>query len=499
MAIPPEAVKGTDRLARTIFRRALARSLRPEGDGARALHFKQFYLPSLGHASYLLGSDQTHQAVAIDVRRDVDVYFDAARELELSIAYAADTHQHNDYVTGICELAGRSRAELLASARAELGYGARPLHDGERFELGEVVVEAVATPGHTPEHVSFLVRDRARGDEPVMLLSGGSLLVGDVARPDLLGGAEETREAARTLCRSLREKTLTLPDHVMVFPTHVSGSLCGGNIGSMLFTTIGYERRLNRVLASLTDDEGFAERCVSDGDLPVVPPYWRRMRRQNREGPRRLGVLSEPPPIGPADVARLVDQGAVVLDCRAPEAFAGGHVPGALNVGLGSSFPTWAGTVLPDGARVLLVLDRAADLWDATWELLRIGYELPLGWLAGGMRAWRTQARPIATLPQWTVHELASRLGSGVRVLDVRQPGEWRSGHIEGAVHIPGGELPERVGDVPHDGTLAVTCGSGYRSSVAASLLARHGRTRLVNVLGGMTAWKRAELPTQPG
>lgn len=458
--------------------------------------FKQFYLPSLGHASYLLGSEKTREAIAIDVRRDVDEYFATARDLELAIAYAADTHQHNDYITGICEIAGRSRAELLASARAELGYGARPLHDGERFELGEIVLEAIATPGHTPEHTSFLVRDTSRGDEPVILLSGGSLLVADVARPDLLGGAEATREAARALCRTLREKILTLPDHVMVFPTHVAGSLCGGHIGSMLYTTIGYERRMNTLLASLTDERGFVDRCVSDGDLPVVPPYWRRMREQNRKGPRRLGVLAEPPPLDPVTVARRIDEGALVLDCRAPEAFGGAHVPGALNVGLSRSFPTWAGTILPDGARVLLVLDRAADLWDACWHLLRIGYDLPLGWLAGGMSAWRTSGRPIATTPHWTVHELAERIGSGVRVLDVRQPAEWRAGHIDGAVHIPGGELPERVGDVPRDGTLAVICSSGYRSSVAASLLAHQGRSRVVNVLGGMTAWRKAELPT---
>lgn len=461
------------------------------------MHLEQIYLESLGHASYLIGAEQTGEGLVLDVRRDVDVYFEAARRRELRIAYAADTHQHNDYLTGICELPARGDVRLLASARAELGYDARPVHDGERFELGELVFEVLATPGHTPEHVSFLVRDRSRGDDPVLLLSGGSLLVGDVARPDLLGGAEATRTAAAQLCRTLRDKILTLPDHVLVFPTHVSGSLCGGHIGSMLFTTIGYERRMNQLLASLTDERGFVDHCLDVTDLPVVPPYWRRMRGQNQRGPAPLGVLRDPPALQVAEVERLAKDGGVVLDCRSPEAFGGGHIPGALNVGAGSSFATWAGTIVPDGARVVLVLDSSRDLWDVCWQLLRIGYELPLGWLAGGMHAWRTAARPLETLPQWTVWELNDRLRTtqGLRTLDVRQPAEWRAGHLPDAVHIPGGELPRRLDEVPRSGPIAVTCGSGYRSSVAASLLQHHGYQPIINVLGGMSAWRAAGLP----
>lgn len=462
------------------------------------MQFEQFFLESLGHASYLIGSEQSGEALVLDVRRDVDAYFEAARARGLRIAYAADTHQHNDYLTGICELPARGDVQLLASARADLGYPARALHDGERIEMGEVVFEVLATPGHTPEHVSFLVHDRSRGDEPVLLLSGGSLLVGDVARPDLLGGAEATRKAAAQLCHTLQQKLLTLPDHVLVYPTHVAGSLCGGNIGSMLVTSIGYERRMNKLLASLTNEQRFVERCLELGDLPTVPPYWRRMRGQNQRGPAQLGVLREPPAL-PADaLEQAVRDGGIVLDCRDPEAFGGGHIPGALSVGLGSAFSTWAGTVLPGDASVVLVLDGPQDLWDACWQLLRIGYELPLGWLGGGMRAWRAAAKPLELLPQWTVWELERQIdvGRGVRVLDVRQPAEWRSGHVPTAIHIPGGELPSRLDDVPDSGPLAVICGSGYRSSVAASLLRRHGRKDVFNVLGGMTAWSNAGLAT---
>ncbi len=490
-------------------RRRLASNIEPPSnqdtwaEGAEAqMIFKQVHLEGLGHASYLIGSEKTGQALVLDVRRDVGEYFELAREQGLRISYAADTHQHNDYLTGICELPRRGDVELLASARAELGYRARAMHDGDIFEMGEVVFETLATPGHTPEHISFLVRDRSRGDEPVLLLSGGALLVGDVARPDLLGGAEETRQAAEALCHTLQTKILTLPDHVMVFPTHVAGSLCGGHIGSMLFTTIGYERRMNALLASITSEREFVRECLDLAELPTVPPYWARMRGQNQNGPPALGVLSEPPPLGPNAVQTAIKEGATVLDCRSPEAFGGGHIPGALNVGAGSSFPTWAGTVLPADARVVLVLSHQSELWDICMHLLRIGYELPAGWLAGGMQAWRTAAKPIESLPQLTVWDLARRLDDerDLHVLDVRQPSEWRGGVIPGAQRIPGGEVSERVDEIPRERPLAVICGSGYRSSVVASMLARRGRERIASVLGGMTAYKRAGLPTrQPG
>jgi hydroxyacylglutathione hydrolase len=460
--------------------------------------FKQFFYQGLGHASYLVGSEQTGEALVLDVRRDVDVYFREAREKGLRIAYAADTHQHNDYLTGICELPERGDAQLLASARAQIGYKARPLGEGDRLEMGEVVFEVMHTPGHTPEHISLLVTDRSRGEEPVILLSGGALLVGDVARPDLLGGGEQTRRLAAETCRTLREKILKLPDHVLVCPTHVAGSLCGGHIGSLLSTTIGYERRLNKLLASVSSEQEFVEQCLDLENLPAVPPYWKRMRKQNQEGPKLLGLLREPPALRVAEFERLLDQGAIALDCRSPEAFGGGHIPGALNVGAGSSFPTWAGTVLPPDAPYLLTLEGAEDLWEVCWDLLRIGYDLPRGWLASGMMAWRTAAKPLKTISGWTVWDLQDRIESerDLVVLDVRQPQEWADGHIEGALHITGAELPQRIDEAPKDRPIAVICGSGYRSSVASSLLANKGRKQIANVLGGMSAWKRAGLPT---
>jgi hydroxyacylglutathione hydrolase len=461
------------------------------------MFFQQFYLASLGHASYLVGDETTGQALVLDPRRDVDCYFASARSHGLRVVYALDSHGHNDYLSGLSELVARQPVTVLGSAEADLGYDHQPLKDGETIELGDIGFTAVHTPGHTPEHVSLLVYDRSAGQEPALLLSGGALLVGDVARPDLLGGRDQARQAAKTFCRMLQTKILALPDHVEVFPTHVAGSLCGGNIGPRLSTTIGYERKTNPMLVRMSSSAAFVDECIRLENLPAVPPYWRRMRSQNLAGPPALGVLGEPEALPPDAFAAAQTDSAIVLDTRPPEAFGGGHIPGALNVGLGSGFATWAGTVLPDDAKVLLVLDRPADLWEATWQLLRIGYGLPAGWLAGGMFAWRTAARPLARLEQITVHELRHRLDvGGLNLLDVRQPAEWADGHVEGATYLTGAELPQRSDEVPDDKPLAVICGSGYRSSVAASLLAARRDHPVLNVLGGMNAWDNAGYPT---
>ncbi|MHB8507307.1 MAG: MBL fold metallo-hydrolase [Candidatus Dormibacteria bacterium] len=460
--------------------------------------FKQFYLESLGHASYLVGDEKTGEALVLDPRRDTGIYFDEARRNGLRITHGVDSHGHNDYLSGLSQLATDRHVSLLGLAGGHLGYDHREVRDGEVFEIGDVGFKVLHTPGHTPEHLSLVVYDRVAGDEPAMLLSGGSLLVGDLARPDLLGGDEAAREAARVFCHTIQEKLLTLPDHVEVFPTHVKGSLCGGNIGSRLSTTIGYERKSNAVLANVSSQEGFVGECIRLDNLPAVPPYWRRMRTQNLAGVALLGAVPEPPALQPAQFQDRASAGALVLDIRQAEAFAGGHIPGALNVGLGSSFSTWAGTVLPEGSDILLVLDRPDDLWEATWQLLRIGYSAPVGWLAGGMMAWRTSGAALDLLPTTTVHGLRDRLARDpLPVLDVRQPSEWAEGHIKGATFITGAELPSRLKDVP-GGEVAVVCGSGYRSSAASSLLRREGH-EVLNVTGGMSAWNNAGYATVPG
>ena len=462
------------------------------------MHLRQFHLEGLGHASYLVGDERTGEALVVDPRRDIAGYLQEARDRGMRIAYALDTHGHNDYLSGIGELlAGVPGVRALAPASGTYGYEHRPLADGEVLEMGEVALEVLHTPGHTPEHVSLLVRDRSVSDEPAVLLSGGALLVHDVARPDLLGDDASTREGAKALLRTLRDRILALPDHVEVYPTHVAGSLCGGSIGSRLSTTIGYERRTNPVIARAL--EGLPlEDVFGLATLPAVPPYWRRMRSQNMAGPEVLGRLAEPPALTVELFVKLRDGGAVVLDTRRTEAFAGGHVPGALHVAVEGSFATWAGTVLPEDAETLLVLDRAEDLWEITWQLLRIGYPPPAGWLVGGMQGWRTTGMDVEGAAQLSVRQVAQGLAEGsLTVLDVRQPEEWVRGHIEGAEFMTGATVPERIGELPpQDGRpLAVICGGGFRSSVIASLLVAHGRGDAATVVGGMGAWRAEGLP----
>lgn len=460
------------------------------------MKIEQLHLESLGHASYVIGSDDTGEALVVDPQRDVRPYLDVAREQGWRIRWVADTHQHNDYLSGLAELVGRTGAQALGSAHADLGYAHDAVADGRRLDLGEVGVEVLHTPGHTPEHVSFLLYDGEQDTEtPTALLSGGALLVGDLARPDLLGDDDEVDAAARTFCQTIQTRLLTLPDHVLVYPTHVAGSLCGGDIGSRLVTSVGYERATNPILRDVDDTDQFVRRCLDLDDLPAVPPYWVRMRARNQQGVEPLGAVDPPAALTPGEFAERRDAGHLVLDARSAEAFAGGHIPDALNVEVGSSFPTWAGTVLPEDAEVLVVVEDADDLMEVTWGLLRIGYPRPAGWLAGGMMAWRTAVNEVATLPTVTADEVA-RDPDGYHVLDVRQPSEWSGGHPEGAQLITGAELPQRVDEVPRDRTVLTMCGSGFRSSVAASLLASHGHDRVVNLSGGWAAWQQADLPT---
>jgi hydroxyacylglutathione hydrolase len=461
------------------------------------MQIEQLHLESLGHASYVIGSDDSGEALVVDPRRDVDPYLEVARDNGWRIRWVADTHQHNDYLSGLVELTQRTGAQAVGSAHAELGYRHHAVDQGHRLDLGEVGVEVLHTPGHTPEHLSFLLYDGENDEDvPAALLSGGALLVGDLARPDLLGGEEQAREAAETFCATIQQTLLALPDHVLVYPTHVAGSLCGGSIGSRLVTSVGYERRANAILRDVDDADGFVAQCLRLDNLPAVPPYWVRMRERNQRGVEPLGTVDPPPALDLETFMERREAGHLVLDVRSPEAFAGGHLPGSLNVGAGSSFPTWAGTALPEDAEVLLVMDDPGHLEEITLSLLRIGYPRPVGWLEGGLQTWRTAAHDVDTLPVMTAREAAEDLDT-LHVLDVRQPAEWEAGHVPGAQHLTGAALPDRLEDVPDDRPVLTVCGSGYRSSVAASLLRRHGHERVVNLTGGFAAWAAADLPIE--
>ena len=426
------------------------------------MFFRRFYLESLGHASYLVGDRHTGRALVFDPRRDVDGYLAAAREAGVRIAYAADSHGHNDYLSGVIELRERAGAEPWGSAVAGLGYPHRPLRDREVVEIGDVGVEVWHTPGHTPEHISLLLYDRAvSADVPVAVLSGGSLLVGDLARPDLLGGERETRQAARALQDTAR-RLLTLPDHVQVYPTHVAGSLCGGRIGERLSTTIGYERLANPAISRPIAGRAARGAAVLAAHAATEPP---------RRG--AAGAPPEPPALEVAEFDRRRPAGAFVLDVRSPEAFGGGHVSRGAQRGARAGLRDLGGDgaagrspgaarARPAGGPVGGGLAAAAHRVSASAGVARGRH--------GGLAHLGTAGSgSCRSSPSRSCHGRLDR--DETDLLDVRQPAEWAGGHVPGAVHVTGAELPGRVGKVPDTRPLAVMCGSGYRSSVAASLL----------------------------
>jgi hydroxyacylglutathione hydrolase len=358
-------------------------------------------------------------------------------------------------------------------------------------------LRAIHTPGHTPEHVSWALFDDARSKEtPWLVFTGDFLFVGDVGRPDLLG-EEARRKLAHQLYESVFGVLPGLPDFTEVYPAHGAGSLCGKALGSRGTTTVGFERRFNGSLQPKDEPEWVA--TLLEG-MPIAPPYFRRMKKVNAEGPAILGPeLPGRQRFSVEEVHERVCERCLVVDVRPKEAFAAAHVPGSINIPLGHNLPTWAGWVLPYDRPTLIVPDDPADVPEVVTHLLRVGLDDVEGYLEGGMGEWETRGFELGRLETLSVHDLASRLkGEGARpfVLDVRTETEWEGGHLEGAHHIHGGTLQERIHEVPRDRPVAVVCGSGYRASIASSFLKRAGHEAVSNVLGGMSAWNAAGLPT---
>ena len=456
----------------------------------------------LAHFSYVVGAEGTREAAIVDPRRDVDVYLRFLAERRLELRYVLETHIHADFASGAHELALSTGAELCASGHDagetyEVRFPHRDVYDGDVLELGALTIRALHTPGHTPEHLSFLLFDRDRSAEvPVALLSGDFLFVGSVGRPDLLG-AEVKRELAGRLHDSLRTALAGLPDGMEVHPAHGAGSMCGSGMSGRPRSTLGYERAANPYLDPRLDRGAFVERLLASA--PPFPPYYRRMKRMNADGPRVLAGLPGQEGIPAPRFRGLVEAGHHVIDLRDHLAFGGGHVPGAFGIGAGSNLSTWAAWVVPYEVPLLLVAADEEAVPEAVRSLVRVGLDDVVGYLEGGIAAWRGEGFPLAHLPQVTAEELHRQLQSddGLRVIDVRSDQEWSAGHIQGALHVMGGQIEDRLQELPpKDAPLAVVCGGGYRSTVAASVLERHGFTDLRNVTGGMGGWKRAGLPT---
>ncbi|GIW70743.1 MAG: MBL fold hydrolase [Planctomycetota bacterium] len=464
----------------------------------------QRYVPGLAAYSYLVGDERAGLCVVIDPVRDVEPYLEAAAREGLRLAHACETHVHADFVSGAAELKARLGAALTVHCSGLGGpswtppYADHLVADGDGFPLGQLRLQALHTPGHTPEHVSWAVYDTERSAEvPWLLLSGDFLFVGDVGRPDLLG-EQAQRELAAQLHQSLFERIAGLPDFVEIYPAHGAGSLCGKALGARGQSTLGFERRFSPAFERLEPARWTAQLLAG---MPPAPPYFQRMKRINAAGPRVFGGARPWRRAVPLAEARAhIERGGLVLDVRDKEAFAAAHIPGAISIPHGPNLAVWAGWVLPYDTPLLLVLHEPEQLDEVAVALWRIGFDEIIGYLEGGLAAWEEAGLPLARTETIGVHELAARLeeGGGAApplVLDVRTEAEWQAGHVRGALHIHAGLVPERLGELPRERALAVMCGSGYRASIAASLLERAGYHRLLVVLGGMAAWQGAGLP----
>jgi glyoxylase-like metal-dependent hydrolase (beta-lactamase superfamily II)/rhodanese-related sulfurtransferase len=460
------------------------------------MYFKQFYLGCLAHASYLIGSEGT--AAVIDPQRDVEEYLAAAEAEGLKIRYVIETHLHADFVSGHLELAERTGAEIVFGAKAGAAFPHRAVSDGDELRFGEVTLRFLETPGHTPESISVLVIDRGVSDEPQKVLTGDTLFIGDVGRPDLAGAKGYTSEMmAALMYDSLHGKLLQLADEVEVYPAHGAGSMCGRNISKETSSTIGQQRRFNYALQPMTK-EAFVGMMTRD--LPAAPAYFARDAEYNRTGAPSLATLLRPAALAPAEVERLRHQDHLVLDVRAAALYGAGHVPGALNIGLGGQFATWAGTLISAGTPLILVAEDEALLDEAVMRLARVGIETVAGYLRGGMSAWEEAQPEVASIPQISVDELKERIerGDDLQVIDVRRPAEYLDGHVPRAASLPlSMELAEQAAQLDRERPTAIICAGGYRSSAATSLLEQHGFQQLHNVTGGTGAWVKAGHPVE--
>jgi glyoxylase-like metal-dependent hydrolase (beta-lactamase superfamily II)/rhodanese-related sulfurtransferase len=435
--------------------------------------------PGLGDNSYLLSWGD--EAAVIDPQRDAERFLRAAQQRSAAIGRVIETHVHNDYVSGAAELRAATGAEIWGPADAGFAFGYRATEDGTEIPLGDHTLVALAAPGHTPEHVSYLLRD-ANGDA-VGLFSGGSLIVGSAGRTDLLG-QERADELTRLQFRSIR-RLATLPDAALLLPTHGAGSFCAvGTTSDERTSTIGAERASNPALAD-PDEERFVRRQQSG--LMAFPRYYAFMAPINRAGPRVTGTVPVPAAMSPGDVASSLADGAWLVDARDGAAFAAEHVPGSVSIPLEDSFAAYVGWLLPfDTPMIVSVLDDDA-LVEAATQLFRIGRDAVLGHLDGGIDAWRASGRPTSSYPTLSVEELVEELAidDTGEVLDVRQRTEWDEGHLEGTRHVFVGDLPERIDAFDPATVRTIVCASGYRSSMAASLLDRAGvPVRLVSRSG---------------
>ncbi|MBI3553876.1 MAG: MBL fold metallo-hydrolase [Elusimicrobia bacterium] len=462
------------------------------------MYLKQFYLGCLSHASYLIADEKTKTAVVVDPQRDVDGYLVEARRKGLRIRHVLLTHFHADFISGHLELREQTKAAIHLGARAKAGYAFEAMKDGGALEFGDVRLEFMETPGHTPEAVCILVYDLKKSrTKPRAVLTGDTLFIGDVGRPDLMASIGVTaRELARELYASLHEKLMELPDATLVYPAHGAGSMCGKNLSSETVSTIGAQRRHNYALKPMSREEFIRLVTADQPEAPAYFSYDAKMNRSRRPTlPKALKKSLKPLTLSAA--LKLRAGGAVCLDTREPSDYAGAHWRGSVNIGLGGRFASWAGILL-DRRKPLVVVAEPGREQEAVLRLGRIGFDQVVGFLKGGMRALEKRADLVSSIERVDARSLREELASQRRplILDVRNDAERASSRIAGSLHIPLNQLPRRLSEVPRNGRLVIHCASGYRSMVAASLVEKSGRKQTVDLQGGIAAWE-AEKPVR--
>ena len=461
-----------------------------------ALIFETIQTEGIAEISYLVGDESEGVAAVFDPRVDVDCYLELAREKKVSITHIFETHIHADLVSGARELCARvDSAKIFVSHEggARYGFDNEKVKDGDRFTLGKTVITAKHTPGHTPEHLSYLLAEKDAPEKPWGVLTGDSLFVSSAGRPDLLG-EKEAETLAEQQFHTLRDFYLKLPDGVIIYPAHGHGSPCGADIGDRLSSTIGFERPSNPFL-QFQDVKSFRDYALSTA--PPVPKYYPLMKKVNAKGPEILGNLPAVSGLPAKVFKEAVDKKeGVLVDTRTMLAFGGGHIPRALNIGGTPMLSIWAGSLLDPDEPLLLVVDSDDNVEKIVRFFARTGFTKFVGYLVGGMTAWDNAGLPLERVGQITVHEL-NDASDELQILDVRSPGEWKEGHIPGAKHIFLGELRKRSAELDKSKPIAAYCASGYRASIATSILKQEGFTQVNNVPGSWGAWKKADLPVE--
>ena len=455
------------------------------------MQFNQYYLECLSHASYLIGDETTGRAVVIDPQRDVSGYIADAKELGLAIELVIETHFHADFLSGHLELAEATGAKIVYSSVAKPEFSYMPVADGERYSLGELQLEFRHTPGHTPESMSIVIYEHPGDTVPYGVLTGDTLFIGDVGRPDLLASIGFTREElADKLYDSLHTKLMTLPDATRVFPAHGAGSSCGKNLSTELWSTMGEQRRTNYALRA-PDKQTFMD-LVTEGQ-PPAPGYFVYNAILNRQGRELLDETKMPTAMNYDEVRAAMAVGAVLIDGRTPEEFGLGHLTAAINIGLAGRYAEFAGSVIKPDMDIVLLTDPGQEL-EGKNRLARIGFDRVIGYLNNPYQVMFTHRDDVIAASRLTAKAFAERAAEivGLQIVDVRNPGEAAAGMIANAVNIPVGQLPDRIGELDPATPTVVYCAGGYRSSVAASFLRQRGFADVSDVLGGYSAWDEA-------